>query len=65
MMIHEFNAPLWVITPLGDGLALLVIDYGIHHNSCWVVALQDTKWQIKHFDSNDIRLNRNNTYNIQ
>jgi hypothetical protein len=40
-MTHEFDHPMWVKTPLGHGLAVMIIDYGIHLNSCWVVALED------------------------
>jgi len=64
-LMHEFSHPMWVKTPLGEGLAIMVIDYGIHLNSCWVVALEQHEWQIKHFDSNDIKLNRNDTWKIQ
>jgi hypothetical protein len=63
--IHEFNHPLWVTTPKGDGLALFVIDYGIHINTCWVVGLEDHGWQVKHFDANDIKLCRNEAYGIK
>lgn len=64
-MILELEHPLWVITPLGRGLAIAMIDYGIHLNTCWIVALEEKDWVIKHFDSNDIKLNRNDTYHIQ
>ena len=63
-VIHEFHTPLRVKTPLGNGIALFVIDYGVHLNTCWAVSLKDKNWQIKHFDSNDIRLDRNSTYKI-
>jgi hypothetical protein len=63
--IHEFNHPLWVKTPLGHGLAIAIIDYGIHLNTCWIVALEEKEWLIKHFDANDIKLNHNDTYHIQ
>jgi hypothetical protein len=51
-MIHEFRQPLEVSTPLGDGVALLLIDYGWGANTCWVVILKDGV--VKHFDSNDV-----------
>jgi len=57
------NPEIWVDTPLGRGLALLVVDYGLDHNTCWVVALQEDG-QVKHFDSNDIKVVKNYTYNF-
>lgn len=61
MNIYELNDPLWVTTPLGDGVAIFIIDYGIYTNTCWVVALKEDG-QIKHFDANDIKLQKNWTY---
>jgi hypothetical protein len=62
-MIIQLKPEICVTTPLGDGLAVMVIDYGLNHNTCWVVALQ-SDGQIKHFDSNDIKLCYNHTYKI-
>lgn len=59
--IIQLSPPLWVYTPLGEGWALFLIDYGMNHNTCWVVALNKTR-RMKHFDSNDIRLAENQTY---
>ncbi|MGF1453187.1 MAG: hypothetical protein ACFB21_14055 [Opitutales bacterium] len=61
--IHQLNPSLLVTTPLGKGLALLVIDYGMGVNSCWAVALK-ANGQIKHFDSNDVYLSANPTYGV-
>lgn len=58
--IHEFNQVLFVKTPLGDGQALLLIDYGVHENSIWVVALE-SNGQIKHFNSEQIEVCVNHT----
>lgn len=65
-MILQLNPAIPVDTPLGKGLCIFIIDYGMHLNSCWMVALKDDG-QVKHFDSNDIRLTANHTYalNIQ
>lgn len=60
----QFDPSLWVETPLGPGLALFVIDYGMHQNTCWVIALENQEGTIKHFDANDIKLLKNHTYNI-
>jgi hypothetical protein len=62
-MIIQLKPEICVTTPLGVGLAVMVIDYGLNHNTCWVVALQ-SDGQIKHFDSNDIKLCYNHTYKI-
>ena len=40
-----------------------MIDYGHDWNTCWVVQLYETG-QIKHIDSNDIRVGGNATYGI-
>lgn len=62
-VIHEINQVLWVETELGDGQALFLIDYGPHENTIWVVALEKDG-VIKHFNSNQIKLCFNNTFNI-
>lgn len=62
-MILQLNLEIWVDTPLGQGLAIMVIDYGLGHNTCWVVALEKDG-QVKHFDSNDIKLIKNYTYHF-
>lgn len=59
--IHEIQQILWVTTPLGDGQALFLIDYGPHENTVWVVALEK-KGEIKHFNSNQINLCSNYTF---
>ncbi|MDP0501296.1 MAG: hypothetical protein Q7P63_14480 [Verrucomicrobiota bacterium JB022] len=59
----QLNPYIPVSTPLGTGLALLIIDYGMSVNSCWVVALKEDG-RIKHFDSNDVFLRPNYTYGM-
>jgi hypothetical protein len=49
-----------VETPFGIGQAILVLDYGMHQNTCWVVTLQKDGL-IKYFDCNDVRLSTNYT----
>lgn len=58
-MILQLHPPIQVETPLGGGFALAVIDYGVHANSCWVVAVGELDWALKHFDSNDVRVSKN------
>jgi hypothetical protein len=62
-MILQLNPPIMVETPLGHGQAIFLIDYGIHQNTCWIVALE-SNGVIKHFDSNDIILSPNYTYHL-
>jgi hypothetical protein len=52
-----------VETPLGTGQAIMIIDYGMHQNTCWVVANNKTG-VVKHFDCNDIILSTNYTYGV-
>jgi len=62
-MILQLDPTILVNTPLGVGHATFVIDYGIHQNTCRVVALQDNR-VVKHFDCNDIILSTNYTYGV-
>ncbi len=62
-MIHQLKPSILVETPLGTGQALFLIDYGMHQNTCWVVALQKDG-VIKHFDCNDVILSTNYTYGM-
>lgn len=63
IMILQLNPAIMVETPLGRGEAIFVIDYGMHQNTCWVVALQKDGI-IKHFDCNDVILSTNYTYRL-
>ena len=60
-MIIQCSPTIPVYTKLGMGRALFLIDYGQDVNTCWVVALNRTA-EIKHFDSNDVRLEENYTF---
>jgi hypothetical protein len=62
-MILQMNPSILVETPLGRGHALFIIDYGMHQNTCWVVALQKDG-VVKHFDCNDIIIATNFTYGV-
>lgn len=54
MMMLQLNPTMEVHTPLGDGEAMFIIDYGVNVNTVWVVRLP--KGVIKHFYSDDIRI---------
>jgi len=62
-MILQLDPSLLVETPLGTGQALFIIDYGMHQNTCWVIALVNDGI-IKHFDCNDVILSPNYTYGL-
>ena len=50
----QLNPTIDVHTPLGDGEAFFIIDYGINVNTIWVVRFP--KGIIKHLYSDDIRV---------
>lgn len=60
-MIFQLNPPLPVECPHGHGMAIAIIDYGHHWNTVWIVALQKTR-EIKHYDSNDLKISVNYTF---
>jgi hypothetical protein len=62
-MILQLDPAILVETPLGQGQAIFIIDYGMHQNSCWIVALVESGI-IKHFDCNDVVLATNYTYGL-
>lgn len=50
----QLNPTIDVLTPLGDGEAMFIIDYGVNVNTVWVVRLPGGV--VKHFYSDDIRI---------
>jgi len=64
MTILQLNPHICVDTPLGPGVALFIIDYAVHTNTCWVVAIEKLDWTIKHFDANDVKIHKNWTYHF-
>lgn len=51
-MIHEFKPPIPVHTPHGEGVAIILIDYGLNVNTVWLVRLKGG--MVKHYYSDDI-----------
>jgi len=41
-MITQLNPPIPMRTPIGKGMAQMVIDYGVEHDLLWVVFQNDT-----------------------
>ena len=62
-MIIQCNLLIHVLTPLGEGDCLFIIDYGESINSVWLVHLFETG-KVKHFTSEDIRVYGNPMYGI-
>lgn len=62
-MMLQLNPPLWVTTPLGEGHALLIIDYGVSINTVWVVHQFDDG-RVVHVDSSEVRVMGNPMYDI-
>jgi len=62
-VILQLNPHIWVTTPLGEGHALFLIDYGPSVNSVWVVHLFESG-NVIHVDSAEIRVMGNEMYDI-
>lgn len=62
-MLLQLNPPLWVTTPLGEGHALVLIDYGPSINTVWLVHLFDTG-KVTHVDSSEVRVMGNAMWGI-
>lgn len=63
-MIHEFQNPIPVVTPVGDGYVWYVKDNGMHENDLFAVILKDGG-KIMHFLSHQIRVHSNSTFDIK
>lgn len=64
VMFLEFQNPLPVVTPLGDGYAIYVRDGGTFENDVWAVALANGG-HIRHFRSDQIKIHHNSTFDIK
>lgn len=64
MYILQLNPPLHVITPLGEGFAKLVIDYGPDLNTIWVVDIFSDRSCV-HVDSCEIKFGANPMWNLK
>ena len=63
-MIHELRQPLEAETELGHVWLIIFIDYGPLENSVFVGVIKSTG-EIKHFSSNQVKLLKNNTFDIR
>jgi hypothetical protein len=53
-MMLQLNPTIDVKTPLGDGEAFFIIDYGVNVNTVWVCRMSGG--EVKHFYSDDIHI---------
>jgi hypothetical protein len=63
-MILEFQKPIPVVTPLGDGYVIYVTNCGMWENDVWTVALEKSG-QIKHFTTDQLKIYQNLTFDIK
>ena len=59
-MIIQLNPPLPIVTPLGKGLAHVLIDYGIEHDLMWV-CFQNETGECWTWSNKDIKADKNIT----
>jgi hypothetical protein len=59
----QLNPPIYVTTPLGEGHALVLLDYGPSINTVWVVHLF-ADGRVVHVDSSEVRVFGNPMYGI-
>ena len=63
-MIYEFNNPMPVVTPLGDGYAIYMRDGGSFENDVWTIVLEEGG-KILHFRTDQIKIFKNATFDIK
>lgn len=60
----RLNPPLFVVTPKGDGCAVVMTDYGPETNPVFLVILDDSR-EVISVDQCDIRGGGNAMWNLQ
>lgn len=61
--IHQIQPEIFVLTPKGEGIALFLLDYGATLNTVWLVHIFSSG-EVLHFESTDIRIRGNYTWNV-
>ena len=61
-MIEFLPSPRWVQTPLGQGLWLAIIDYGISHNPLYLIELNNGEHRV--IDMREVKGTENPTFDI-
>lgn len=64
MMMLQLNPPIFCVTPKGDGMARLAIDYGPDMNTMFVVELNESREWLT-FDLIDMRGSGNAMWNLE
>ena len=59
-MMLQLNPPIWVMTPLGEGMWVICYEPGLEHNKLCTVMLQNG--DILDFDLKDLRCTENPTF---
>jgi hypothetical protein len=60
----EFKNPIPVVTPMGDGYAIYVVNSGTFENDIWTVCLEESG-KILHFRSDQLKMYQNATFDIK
>jgi hypothetical protein len=63
-MITFLPSPRWVQTPLGQGLWIAILDYGISHNPIYLVEICSSG-EHRNIDMREIRGLENHTFDIE
>jgi hypothetical protein len=62
-MIHEFQQPIPVLTPLGAGYILYVKTSGMWENDVFTVVME-SDGRLLHFQNSQLKVWRNETFGI-
>ena len=60
----EFNKPIPVITPMGNGYAIYCVNSGMFENDVWTIVLEQGG-KVLHFRTDQIRIYKNSTFDIK
>ena len=63
MVIHCFEQPIPVVTPLGDGYLLYVKSNSMFENDEFCCVLNETG-ELRHFNTTQLKVQKNHTYGI-
>jgi len=58
----QFDRPIPLKTPMGDGMAIYATNGGTFTNDVWTVALNDRR--IRHFRVDQLTMEKNATWNL-
>ena len=61
-MIIQLNPPIPMNCPKGDGVAILLTDYGCEYDHIWTIAINSTG-ELWSFSNRDVRMQKNITMN--